>query len=157
MYLDRLKRLCSEGASTRKIAKDLEVSQTTVRYYLNKYGLKTRLSKDHECDCGVTGAENFHKGRLSVCRKCANSKRMKRSNDRRVYALTKLGNKCLSCGFDKYPCSLDIHHTDPSIKDTNFDGARAWSVERIDRELETCVLLCKNCHAALHAGHPVVY
>jgi predicted HNH restriction endonuclease len=29
---------------------------------------------------------------------------------------------------------------------------RGWSWEHITKELEKCVLLCKNCHAAVHAG-----
>ena len=41
MEKDILDKLCSDGLSQNKIAEILEVSQTTVRYWLSKYGLKT--------------------------------------------------------------------------------------------------------------------
>ena len=33
-----------------------------------------------------------------------------------------------------------------------FVNLRGWSKDRADQELKKCVLLCKCCHAAVHAG-----
>ena len=37
-------------------------------------------------------------------------------------------------------------------KDHDFPHIRYWSWKRIEKEIKGCVLLCKNCHAALHSG-----
>ena len=92
-----------------------------------------------------------------MCKSCTNLYRGNIARERRLYAINKLGGKCKSCGFNEYSCSLDIHHTDPNIKDENFDQLRSWTIERIDKEIESCVLLCKNCHSAFHSGHNIIY
>jgi hypothetical protein len=48
--------------------------------------------------------------------------------------------------------ALDIHHVDPKKKDPDFKRMRGWAWDRIKNELDKCMLLCKNCHAAHHAG-----
>lgn len=157
MDYETLKSYCESGISISDISKNLGISKTTVRYYLKKFGLKTRLSLKYVCSCGVSGSENFHLGRDTMCKKCCNSKRLDRNRDRRGFAIGLLGGSCRSCGYDKYPCSLQIHHTDPDLKDPNFTSLRSWSEERIIKELETCVLLCANCHSAFHAGYDIVW
>ena len=155
MEIDTLITFCDKGMSISQIADITCKSKTTVRHYLNKFKLKTRLSLEYVCSCGVTGEVNFHKGRKTSCKKCCNTKRLKRSHDRRKFAISLLGGSCRSCGYDKYPCSLEIHHTDPNVKDENFESLRSWSKERIIKELTTCVLLCSNCHSAFHAGYDI--
>ena len=59
---------------------------------------------------------------------------------------------CMVCCYEKYTGSLDIHHLDPKIKYKNFSCMRGWCKERILAEIEKCVLLCRNCHAEVHAG-----
>lgn len=49
-------------------------------------------------------------------------------------------------------CALDFHHIDMTKKDPHFCNCRGWSKERLLTELLGCVLLCKNCHAAVHKG-----
>ena len=135
----QLSEYCTDGKSISQIAELTNVSKTTVRYYLKKFNLKTRLSLEYVCSCGVTGQENFHKGRKTLCKKCCNSKRLERNRDRRSFTINLLGGKCRSCGYDQYPCSLEVHHTDPSLKDPNFESMRSWSEARIVQELVTCV------------------
>jgi 5-methylcytosine-specific restriction endonuclease McrA len=59
----------------------------------------------------------------------------------------KVGKKCSACGFDD-PICLDFHHVDPAEKDAIIAQAptRGWSVARIQREMDKCVILCANCH-----------
>lgn len=64
-----------------------------------------------------------------------------------------MGGKCEICGYDKCLVALEAHHVDPSTKD--FSISDVASLDRIERELEKCVLLCANCHREVHDGlHP---
>lgn len=150
-------KLIEANLTQREIATETGKSTTTVVYWLEKYKLSTnnakgpRISK-HKCKCGETDPTKFYGDDKKHCSSCHSKRVANASKEKRTYALEKLGNKCKACGFDKYKCSLDIHHLDPSIKDDNFRSMRGWSIERIYKEIESCVLLCKNCHSAHHAG-----
>ena len=112
----------------------------------------------HLCSkCGETDSTKFYGHKKTMCGKCHNEYTKQLGKQKRLYAVTKLGGKCASCGYSTYIESLDIHHIDPSIKDENFSSMRGWSLARIDKEIVGCVLLCKNCHSAFHAGHPITW
>ncbi len=50
------------------------------------------------------------------------------------------------------PCCLEFHHRDPSEKEDNLRNManRALSLSRIQKEIDKCDLLCRNCHAKEH-------
>jgi biotin operon repressor len=54
------------------------------------------------------------------------------------------GNKCVLCGYDKYPQLLEFHHVDPKKKKFAISSAQSWNNTR--KELEKCILVCPNCH-----------
>lgn len=54
---------------------------------------------------------------------------------------------CSQCGED-HPAVLDFHHTDPSVKEDHPSLIR--SKARLLKEIETCIVLCSNCHRKLH-------
>lgn len=60
--------------------------------------------------------------------------------------------KCARCPEDHWAC-LEFHHE----KDKEITLAKAvnacWSIDRILKEMEKCIVLCANCHRKLH--HPV--
>ena len=63
------------------------------------------------------------------------------------------GGKCVLCGYTKCLGALEFHHVDPSQKDfaLSVKGlTRSW--EKIQAELDKCVLVCANCHREVHAG-----
>jgi len=69
----------------------------------------------------------------------------------KIRMVNELGGKCKICGFDKYPCSLQFHHINQSDKSFNIsDSIRAY--RKNIEELKKCILLCNNCHTALHNG-----
>lgn len=142
--------------STRKIAQLENKSQTNVRRWLKKYNLKTNLSQfsssEFLCKCGETNPEKFYGHSKQTCSKCHNRKTSKLGRNNRLFAVEYLGGKCIECGFNKHTCALDIHHLDPTIKDKYFRNMRSWGKDRILKEIESCVLLCRNCHALVHAG-----
>jgi len=70
-------------------------------------------------------------------------------------------NKCTKCGFAKDRRALSFHHIHPSEKDKNFKKFPMWPEwfgwqpgqelpDRIKKELDKCMVLCKNCHAEEH-------
>lgn len=63
------------------------------------------------------------------------------------------GDACGICGYNKAPAALEVHHLDPTQKDFTFGAKgvpRAWA--KMVAEALKCALLCRNCHAEVHAG-----
>ena len=60
---------------------------------------------------------------------------------------------CKICGESCTIC-LDFHHLDPLRKDIAVSQmiAQGYGRSRIENEISKCIVLCKNCHAKLHAG-----
>lgn len=62
---------------------------------------------------------------------------------------------CAYCD-ESHPAALDLHHPNPELKDRRRMGDKrndqlanfAWDF--IYSELETCVVICANCHRKLH-------
>ena len=81
------------------------------------------------------------------------------SKKQRVEALKTEINKikergCSHCGFNRFPESLEFHHTDPTIKDVAISTMihKAKKIDTILKEIEKCIVLCANCHIAFHNG-----
>lgn len=157
MDKNQLIDLIGQRFSTRQIASTLQTSQTNIRYWLKKYGLTTNIKyyrKNHHCwKCGETDPEKFYGNQKSACAKCHNIDVGKRGALLHRKAVEYFGGKCMACGYNKYICSLDVHHVDPSTKDPSFTSWRNWSWKRAEIELQKCILLCRNCHQATHSGH----
>lgn len=151
-----------QGNTLKQIAKTFNTSQSNVRYWIKKFELKLKRGargkkpKDFQfprkCSCGETDPNNFYGNKTTVCAKCHCKNTLVKGQENRIYILDKLGGKCINCGFDKWKSSLDVHHLDPSKKDVAFSTIRYWTRDKIDKEIEKCVLLCRNCHAAHHSG-----
>jgi predicted HNH restriction endonuclease len=76
-----------------------------------------------------------------------NRRKMKRK------AVEHKGGKCECCGYATSIWALDFHHIDPSLKDFGISDkglTRSW--EKIQQEIDKCILMCKNCHAEIHHG-----
>ena len=150
--------MMNNNYSQRKMASEFKCSQSTIRWWLKKFKLKNKkkLSKTVKCKCGEIDLNNFYGCRKSICKKCFNEYTIKRGQERRIKAINILGSKCKLCKFDNFTCSLDFHHINPLLKDPNFDSMRNWSWKRIEKEIKLCILLCKNCHAAVHSNHILI-
>jgi hypothetical protein len=106
----------------------------------------------YECECGVTGVENFYKTAKYQCKSCWN-KRTYQSGIEKVNKLkVERGGKCECCGYEKYLGALQFHHLDPSIKEFHLGNRRGLKEETLRNELDKCQLLCANCHAEAHAN-----
>jgi len=55
------------------------------------------------------------------------------------------------CG-ESYAGCLDFHHKNPEEKANTVSDlvAKGYGKETILREIEKCVVLCKNCNAKIH-------
>lgn len=62
------------------------------------------------------------------------------------------GSKCEICGFDKNLACLDFHHKDPRQKKFGIAKGHGYSIDAVREEASKCILVCKNCHALIHAG-----
>jgi len=62
------------------------------------------------------------------------------------------GNKCEACGYDKHTNCLDFHHKVPIDKKFGIAKSHTRSLEEARAEAAKCILVCKNCHALIHAG-----
>ncbi|HEX8890840.1 MAG TPA: helix-turn-helix domain-containing protein [Pyrinomonadaceae bacterium] len=158
-----LQPLVEQGHGIRPIAKLLETSPTNVRYWIRKYRLELKQKPigrgyavqrvPYRCgQCGETDPAKFYGHKRRMCGACHNAYNIKKGQDKRLRAIKELGGRCKVCGFGRFSCSLDLHHKDHETKDPNFRSIRGWSWQKILLELKKCILLCKNCHAAVHAG-----
>ena len=61
--------------------------------------------------------------------------------------------ECCKCGEDT-ACCLDFHHRNPNQKEIEISKAIrfGWGKERLQKEIDKCDIVCKNCHAKIHAG-----
>lgn len=58
---------------------------------------------------------------------------------------------CAKCGESEI-CTLDFHHLG---QDKDFDLSKKkdrFSIERLKKEIEKCIVVCSNCHRKIHAG-----
>lgn len=61
-----------------------------------------------------------------------------------------LKSPCVKCGEDR-PCVIEFHHIDPSKKSINIGKiSPRKSFEIIEKEVQKCVCLCRNCHFEFH-------
>lgn len=154
--------LVEAGNSQREIAKELDVSQTTIKYWLKKFELHTKCKQfasrpELKCSsCNETDQSCFYKSKdgyvRSWCKKCHNKYAVKRFRKYKAQAVAYKGGECEVCGYKKCLGSLDFHHKNPASKDLNWNKMRHWKFEKVKKELDKCVLVCRNCHGEIHYG-----
>ena len=106
----------------------------------------------HKCACGETNPQKFYGNKTKICGTCHNKYTLDKGRFNRLKAIQYLGGQCVCCGYNKHSCALDIHHLNPGNKSKSFSTFRGWSWEKIEAEIQDCILLCKNCHSAFHSG-----
>lgn len=171
MDRDKLASYCDQNLTNREMAIKLKCSQSNVRYWLEKYGLRTSswdrassvtplyeegellLYTSRVCkNCGPTTFKRY--GNRYKCQKClaaslnkSHQKRMKRRNNLIEKYKPRI---CSVCSYDKYPEAIDYHHTLQEDKSFVISQARDYSWEKIRKELDKCLPICANCHRQEH-------
>lgn len=166
-------KLVEENLSQREIADKLNCSQTTVKYWLKKFELKTKfnlynkgatpaIKKDYKI-CPMCKKEKnldeFYvrygrRGSGGYCKKCSNQYHSKRVKRVKLKMIEYKGGKCEGCGLkleDTHYAVFHFHHLDPSKKDPNFTKIKFQKWDYIKKEIDKCALLCSNCHIMEHA------
>ena len=153
MDITKLIKYIEDGLSTYDIAKFENLGQTTIRYWLNKYNLKTKqYDKNKERICSICGRVFKYKRKsghgLVICNSC--NVRIFR-HKRKKYLVDLKGGKYSICGYNKNIKALDFHHLDPKIKDFSISAMFGKkSLEELVKEVDKCILVCRNCHMELH-------
>ena len=176
MEYSTLKSFVDDNMSIRDIAKITSKSSTTIRYWLNKYNLKTEHKSfgngyvaensiekldgrpiQNCSQCGILLTEetgywrNSRKIWLVNCRKCHNNYNSDRWKNNKKKAVEYKGGKCERCGYNKCIDALEFHHIDPSKKDKNFGSMKLRKWEDQKNELDKCICVCANCHREIHS------
>jgi transposase-like protein len=159
---DVLERLVEAGATTRAIAAELGVSQSTVRHWLRRHGLSTRRRRVpaegatvmRECRThGLVEFVRYSPTDSYRCRQCRYDSVTRRRRKVKEMLVAEFGGACQVCGYDRYAGALQFHHRDPEAKAFGlalYGAARSFAKAR--EEAAKCVLLCANCHAEIERG-----
>jgi len=155
-----LEECIDNNMSIREIAKIQKKGYSTIKYWLDKYKLKTKktnIQKDKVCPHHKDATVKRDSAGKWRCKKCASAAVIKRRKLLKLKAIEYKGGACEICKYSKYYGALEFHHIDPSKKDFGIAAnglTRAW--EKIKQELDKCQLLCANCHREVHAEKEVI-
>ena len=103
----------------------------------------------HQCKmCADEGSEKWRQRNLDK----------RREQSRLLMATTQLRvnewkrEKGCSCCDENEPVCLDLHHLDPTTKEDHPSMFIRYSWEKFMKEANKCIVVCRNCHAKIHAG-----
>lgn len=165
----RVEELLAGGASIAVVAQTLGTSESTVKYWLRKWSLRTvrstrvaasRAAREEARaslvrDCARHGRVMFViEGRGSYrCGRCRSDAVAKRRRTVKALLVEEAGGCCALCGYAQCLDALQFHHLDPSTKSFAI-GSRGLtrSLDVLRVEAAKCALLCANCHAEVEAG-----
>jgi len=124
--IELIYKLRDDGESQKSIALLLGINQCTVARYVTRSVYEKNLAAKRK---------KYHSGEKSPTT-------LKKER----------GSKCEICGFDKHLACLDFHHKDPRQKKFGIAKGNGYSIDAVREEASKCILVCKNCHALIHAG-----
>jgi len=162
MNKDVLKQYLDNNLSSYKIAKLIQKSPSVVRYWIKKYNLQSIYSKSdlNYKSCSrckfILPRNNFYKkadkfGASGYCKTCTAVVTRERQRKNKKMLVDYMGGSCIKCGYNNCIGALHVHHLDPLIKSKDFYNFKLRTFDdKFKKELESCVLLCSNCHAEEH-------
>lgn len=92
----------------------------------------------------VDGKINYR----SECKDCMKKYDAVRHQEKKKFIDSKK-DFCRKCG-ETRKYVLDFHHIDSSKKSFTISSKTNYSLEKIENEINKCVLLCSNCHREFH-------
>ena len=164
---DTLAALVEEGLSTREIAERIGFSQSTVRHWLRKYGLRTHRARNNSrgvrgvhpdrvtMECGRHGLTDFWLDSRGTyrCLRCRSEGVARRRRRVKEILVHDAGGACSICGYDRHIGALQFHHRNGDAKEFGLSArGLTRSLAAVRAEAAKCVLLCANCHSEVEAG-----
>ena len=165
---ETLAALVDEGLSTRLISEHVGFSQSTVRHWLRRHGLRTHRSRRpnsngvrgvdpdrKEMECPRHGPTQFWLEARGIyrCLRCRCEAVARRRRRLKETLVSEAGGCCSLCGYDRYIGALQFHHLNGAAKDFGLaDRGLTRSLEAVRTEAQKCVLLCANCHSEVEGG-----
>ena len=169
-----LEPLVMAGLTLSVIAKELAISQESVRRWIDRHELPQPIEvRRAQVEAALRDGESYvmrtcrRHGRTEYalvgsekrprCKKCRSEAVARRRRKVKQTLVDEMGGRCVLCGYDECLNALEFHHRDPTKKE--FGVAMRGITRAIDAiraEVEKCVLLCSNCHAAVEAGYKEV-
>jgi len=160
MTREELVQLIEQNLSAYRIAKLYGVSKQAIRYWLDKYDLKTNHpdwsagDKPRKCNrCGENDQNQFTPSIKYRCRSCVAKHQNELNRKKKKQLVEAKGGACVLCGYNFCQAGLEFHHLNPRDKDPEWRKLKNRSFRRVLKELEKCVLVCGNCHSEIHAGY----
>lgn len=87
------------------------------------------------------------------CKTCVREKAVASQREFKLRAIEHKGGVCVDCGMMPHPAAMEFHHVEAAHKDFQISAvAQKRMSAQVIRELEKCVLVCRNCHAIRHAN-----
>lgn len=89
--------------------------------------------------------------RRSECKDCHNAYMNEHNaNNRKIIHELKQNQCCAKCGENRWYI-LDYHHIDPTTKNNTVARLMVHScADTVLKEVDKCILLCRNCHGEFH-------
>jgi hypothetical protein len=69
---------------------------------------------------------------------------------KKIKAINLLGGKCCKCNEDNI-FKLCFHHENSNEKEFEIHDIKNYRWSIIEKEIQKCILLCRNCHAEIHS------
>jgi transposase len=162
----------TQDLSQRSVAKKLNCSQSTIRYFLKKYEIikkqrnrstskdSSELFKCSNCkelkpsdDFYLRKTSDKNLAKTSWCKLCNTKSVVAKQQQTKSRLVWLKGGSCQVCKFDEYEGALEFHHVDPATKDDKLSKmTRSKLSKEIIDEINKCVLVCSVCHKMIHAG-----
>lgn len=166
-----LERSIGDGKTIAQIARDLDRSKATVRYWLERHriqragrpGMRPREDAETARAAGLARAplrcpthgvvEHVREKRgYFRCGRCRQEAVIRRRRRVKEILVGEFGGCCQVCGYSRCLAALEFHHVDPSTKAFGLARHGAHGIDRLRSEARKCVLLCSNCHAEIESG-----
>lgn len=131
LNLDEVLQFYNNYKSIRKTSKHFKIDKYTLRkHYITDEFLIKRVKKQEKSKSNPQAVIDWRK------------RKKKELIDYK-------GGCCEKCGYNKSTRVLQFHHLDPKEKDFNI-SAKSYSIERLKKEVDKCILVCANCHLEIH-------
>lgn len=158
---DKLKKICRDNLLNRSstIFKEKELNGEEIINFYNEHGSLRKTAKYFNTTTRTVKKiipDDLIKFRKETKIKKPNSKSVIDTRIKNKIELVNYkGGKCEICGYNKSLRALEFHHVNPEEKNFGIAG-KTYSLDKLKKEADKCILVCSNCHSEIHDGSIVL-